>query len=185
MEKNSLLLFPKRQSILQNVWCKFFYFLKWHMNTNYMLTFGTWYWCSRRRSWFGRTPSHMRQKSATCILWPRPILPNPCILLSNPWCLLSNSSSCYATGLFPESSHLFCLLSIAYCHVSIVCLQPSFVICQPSYDFISSAAAHIIITRLWQPPSPTPPPPLPRLPSTAIFYGKVYRRNDVSFLVTC
>ena len=184
MEKNSLLLFPKRQSILQNVWCKFFYFLKWHMNTNYMLTFGTWYWCSRRRSWFGRTPSHMRQKSATCILWPRPILPNPCILLSNPWCLLSNSSSCYATGLFPESSHLFCLLSIAYCHVSIVCLQPSFVICQPSYDFISSAAAHIIITRLWQPPSP-PPPPLLRLPSTAIFYGKVYRRNDVSFLVTC
>ena len=156
MEKTVYYCFPRGKAYYKMSDVNFFV-LNWHMNTNYMLTFGTWYWCSRRRSWFGRTPSHMRQKSATCILWPRPILPNPCILLSNPWCLLSNSSSCYATGLFPESSHLFCLLSIAYCHVSIVCLQPSFVICQPSYDFISSAAAHIIITRLWQPPSPPRP----------------------------
>ena len=161
MEKNSLLLFPKRQSILQNVWCKFFYFLKWHMNTNYMLTFGTWYWCSRRRSWFGRTPSHMRQKSATCILWPRPILPNPCILLSNPWCLLPNSSSCYATGLFPESSHLFCLLSIAFCF-PFTCLLSAFSpLLLYASPFMTSLALQLRTSSSQGCGNPPPPPPRP------------------------
>ena len=131
--------------------------------------------------WFGRIPSHMRQKSATCILWPRPILPNPYILLSNPWCLLSNSSSCYATGLFPESSHLFCLLSIAFCF-PFTCLLPAF---SPLFLYASPLMTSLAPQLLTSSSQDCGNPPLPRLPSTAIFYGKVYRRNDVSFLVTC
>ena len=68
------------------------------------------------------------------------------------------------------------LLSVVYYQlfkgrVSIVCPQLSFVIYQSSYDFISLAAAFIIITwqRLWL-----------RRHFTAPFYGKIYDRDDAT-----
>ena len=78
------------------------------------------------------------------------------------------------TGLFSQSSYLFCLLSIVYCS-EVACLLPalSLFIYQPSYDFMGCAAALIIIprSRHWL-----------RLPSTAIFYLKIYCCDDITAL---